>query len=82
MTSHNDSLTDWQAIQLSLYLMAKNEGRKAVNQLIREACQKAADNGDHRRAQQLVGDIPYIGPALAYETLAALGRFLAEQEDA
>ena len=78
---------DFHDLQIALALYAQDEGAGTADRLIREACYDAADEDDRHRAQRLETLTAHsrsgsrIGPKLACEILAALGRYLDDCEN-
>ena len=77
---------EFHRIQLALAVLAEDEGLTALNSLVRDACYGAADEADLQRAERIMGITKgrrtgsRIGPKMACEILAALGRFLEDDE--
>ena len=69
------AMTEAEALAVALDRMAQAESVKAVECLIHEAI-AAAQDGDPRLrdAVRRLGEIRHVGPALALEILAAVGR--------
>ena len=81
--NEGDGRDEFYDLQIALALLAEDEGKGAVDALIRDASHAAADASDLQRAFRIAsvadGTRVKIGAKIGCEILAALGRWLDDE---